>query len=316
MIYRADIKLMAFIASAMFWGSGFAADNSIYVDQAGDNSTISMTQDGSGNRIKGILLNGNAGGTTDPAKLVGNAQTVTINQVGANNVLALGVNSTQGGTVTGFSNIGVNLNYQVTGGGNTGFININNNGLGTASGDVVRITQDGGASATLNMTGSSNQLTVNTAGGAGNTFTGNINANSTVTTVNQTGGGGNQTTLNMTGDKGQVSVTSVGAANITNVTQSAFGTTGAQVLIDITGSGNTTNVTQSGLFDHYANIKLNPGSNDNNITLAQSGTAVQSASLDLTGSLNNISITQQGAVSNLVNMKVTGSSNTYNILQK
>lgn len=309
---------MAFIASAMFWGSGNAADNSIYIDQSGDNSTITMTQDGSGNRVKGILLNGTAGGTTDPAKLTGNAQTINIEQTGANNVLALGVTSTQGGTVTGYSNVGAYINYQVTGGNNTGYININNNGQGTASGNVVDIRQDGGASATLNMTGTSNQLNVNTAGGSGNIFVGTINADNTVTFVDQTGGGGNQTTLNMTGNKGQVSITSVGAANTTNVTQSAYGSTGAILLIDITGSGNQTNVTQSGNYDHYANIKLNGGSNDNIINLAQNGGAGTGhyASLDVTGSTNNIGITQQGTVSNLLNMKVSGNSNSYTILQK
>jgi len=296
-MYKKDIRLMAFVASAMFWGSGvWAADNSIYIEQAGDNSTITMTQDGSGNRVKGILLNGSAGGTTDPAKLTGNAQTINIGQVGSNNTLALGINSTQGGSVTGYSNIGVNLNYQVTGSNNTGYININNNGVGTSSGNVIGITQDGGATATLNMTGTSNQLTVNTAGGSGNIFTGTINADETVATVNQTGGGGNETTLNMTGNKGSISLTSVGASNITSVTQSAYGSTGAQVIIDITGSGNTTTVTQTDGFDHYANIK--------------------SATLELTGSTNTIGITQQGSVSNLINMKVSGNSNSYTILQK
>mgnify|MGYP003704846445 CR=1 FL=1 len=56
--------------------------------------------------------------TTDPAKLVGNYQTINIEQTGASNVLALGVNS----TVT--SGVGVNLNYQVSDGNNTGYINI------------------------------------------------------------------------------------------------------------------------------------------------------------------------------------------------
>jgi hypothetical protein len=318
-MYKKDIRLMAFVASAMFWGSGvWAADNSIYIEQAGDNSTITMTQDGSGNRVKGILLNGSAGGTTDPAKLTGNAQTINIGQVGSNNTLALGINSTQGGSVTGYSNIGVNLNYQVTGSNNTGYININNNGVGTSSGNVIGITQDGGATATLNMTGTSNQLTVNTAGGSGNIFTGTINADETVATVNQTGGGGNETTLNMTGNKGSISLTSVGASNITSVTQSAYGSTGAQVIIDITGSGNTTTVTQTDGFDHYANIKLNSGSNNNTITLAQSGGSGtgHSATLELTGSTNTIGITQQGSVSNLINMKVSGNSNSYTVLQK
>lgn len=296
---------------------GSAADNSIYLDQAGDNSTITVTQDGSGNKVKGILSNGTAGGTTDPAKLTGSAQTINIEQTGATNVLSLGIDSTQGGTVTGYANIGVNLNYQVSNGGNTGYININNNGLGTASGNVVSVIQSGGnANTTLNMTGTSNQLTVGTSGGANNSFTGTINADQTVTTVNQTGGGGNTTTVDMTGDKGQVSITTVGATNTTSVTQSAYGSTGAQAIIDITGSGNTTTVTQTGSYDHYANLTLVGSSN--NFTLSQTGGAGtgHSATAVITGSSNIVGITQQGSVSNLINMAVSGSNNSYTILQK
>ena len=32
-----------------------AADNSIYIDQAGDNAVISVTQDGAGNVVRGKL---------------------------------------------------------------------------------------------------------------------------------------------------------------------------------------------------------------------------------------------------------------------
>lgn len=313
-------KLLTILVLSAMTTMGYAADNSIYIDQAGDNSTITMTQDGSGNRVKGILLNGTAGGTTDPAKLVGNAQTINIEQTGSANVLALGVNTTQGGSVSGYSNIGVNLNYQVTGGNNTGYININNTGIGTASGNVVSIIQDGSATATLNMTGASNQLTVNTAGGANNIFTGTINADETVASINQTGGGGNETTVEMTGSKGQVSLTSVGSSNITSIVQSAYGTTGAQIILDITGSGNNTSVTQSGSYDHYANIKLNAGSNDNTITLAQSGGSGtgHSTTLELlAGSSNNtIGITQQGSVANLSNIRMSGNNNSLTVLQK
>jgi hypothetical protein len=314
---KSDIKLMAFVASALFWGSGQAADNSIYIQQTGDNSTITMTQDGSGNKVKGILLNGTAGGNTDPAKLSGNAQTINIEQTGATNVLALGVTSTQGGSVTGYSNIGVNLNYQVTDGGNTGYININNNGQGTAVGNVVSVIQSGGsATTTLNMTGTSNQLTVNTRGGANNTFTGNINADETVASVDQSGGGGNATTLDMTGNKGQVSITTVGATNTTNVTQSASGVTGARVIVNINGSGNNTDVTQTGLFDHYASLTVTGSSN--NIDVIQNGGAGNGHNTTMTvgGSSNTISVTQQGTVSNLTNLAVSGGNNTYTILQK
>ena len=310
-------KLLTILMLSGMTTLGMAADNSIYIDQSGDNSTITMTQDGSGNKVKGILSNGTAGGTTDPAKLVGNAQTINIEQTGATNVLALGVTSTQGGSVQGYANIGVNLNYVVSGGGNTGYININNNGLGTASGNVVGINQSGGgATTTLNMTGTSNSLSVIQSGGANNSFTGTINADETVATVSNTGGGGNSTTLDMTGNKGQVSVTTVGATNTTSVTQSAYGTTGAQVIIDITGSGNNTTVSQTGLYDHYANLNITGSSNT--ITLAQNGGAGtgHSATMEVIGSSNTISATQQGSVANLLNMKVTGSSNSYTILQK
>jgi hypothetical protein len=316
-MHKQDIKLMAFIASAIFWGSGYAADNSIYIDQTGDSSTITMTQDGAGNKVKGILLNGTAGGTTDPAKLSGNAQTINIEQTGATNVLALGITSTQGGIVQGYANIGVNLNYQVTDGGNTGYININNSGQGTAIGNVVNFVQSGGgATSTLNMTGTSNQLSVETSGGANNSFTGTINADQTIATVDQSGGGGNTTSLNMTGNKGQVSVTTVGATNTTNVTQSAFGVNGAQTIININGSGNSTDVTQTGLYDHYASLTVT--GSGNNIDVIQNGGAGtgHSTTMAVTGSTNTISVTQQGTVSNLTNLAVSGTGNTYTILQK
>lgn len=310
-------KLLTILVMSAMVSLGHAADNSIYIDQAGDNSTITVTQDGAGNRVKGILLNNTAGGTTDPAKLTGNAQTINIEQTGANNVLAVGVNSTQGGSVAGFANIGVNLNYQVSGGGNTGYININNNGQGTATGNVVGIVQSGGnATTTLNMTGISNSLSVTQSGGANNAFTGTINANETVTTISNTLGGGNQTTVNMTGDKGKVSVTTTGATNTTDITQSASGVTGAEVIVNANGSGNSVTVAQSGAFDHYANIGIT--GNSNTIGVTQSGGAGNGHNTTMTvnGSTNNISVTQQGTVSNLTNLAISGSNNSYTILQK
>ena len=50
----------------------YAVDNSIYIDQLGDNATVNISQDGAGNRVKGII-SGNPGQTTDPAKKIGRA---------------------------------------------------------------------------------------------------------------------------------------------------------------------------------------------------------------------------------------------------
>jgi hypothetical protein len=320
MTFRKDITLMAFIFSAIFWGSGYAADNSIYIDQAGDSSTINVTQDGAGNKVKGILLNGTAGATTDPAKLNGNAQTINIEQTGSGNTLAIGAVTTQGGTVTGYSNIGTNINYKVTGDSNIGYINMNNGGTGGATGNVVDIQQTGNTNnASLTMNGTSNQFTVGT-NGSSNILSATVNANQTVTSLTETGNA-NNTTLSMTGNKGQVSILTDGASNTTNVTQSASGTTGAQAIIDITGSSNNTAITQSGGFDHYASVKINStqsGSDSNTVTIAQSGggTGGHIAIVDLTGASNTIGITQSGSIDNLANIKVTGSSNNYTILQR
>ncbi len=75
-MFKTNIKVISLAVGLLVSGASIAADNSIYIDQAGNNSTITMTQDGAGNKVKGILLNGTAGGITDVAKLIGDAQTI------------------------------------------------------------------------------------------------------------------------------------------------------------------------------------------------------------------------------------------------
>jgi hypothetical protein len=290
----------------------WATDNSIYIDQAGDNSTITMTQDGAGNRVKGILTNGTAGANTDPSKLVGNNQTVTVNQAGPNNVLTLGANST-----VGTNGKGIDINYQVDVGGNIGFINSNNNGQGVSAGNLIDIIQLGGnAVATISMLGNTNSLTVRSSGGGGNSIDAIIDADNVTAVVDQTLGGSNDTTLNLTGNKGTVNITSTGAANITGVTQSGGGTNGNDVKIVLDGQGNQTTVSQAGVNDNVVDYKV-LGSN-NIASIVQSGglTIGQYAKVDITGSSNDVGITQQGSVDNAANIKITGSFNTYRILQK
>jgi hypothetical protein len=211
-----------------------------------------MTQDGAGNRVKGILTNGTAGASTDPAKLVGNNQTVTINQAGPNNILTLGANSTVGTTGKG-----IDINYQVDVGGNIGFINSNNNGQGVSASNLIDIIQLGGnAVATISMLGNTNSLTVRSSGGGGNSVVANIDADNVTAVVDQTLGGGNDTTLNLTGNKGTVNITSMGATNITNVTQSGGLSIGQYAKADISGSNNDIGITQQGSVDNVANIKI------------------------------------------------------------
>jgi hypothetical protein len=305
---RKLLTVMLLSVSAISW----ATDNSIYIDQAGDNSTVTMTQDGAGNRVKGILTNGTAGANTDPSKLVGNVQTITVNQAGPNNVLTLGANST-----VGTNGKGIDINYQVDVGGNIAFINSNNNGLGVSAGNLIDIIQLGGnAVATISMLGNTNSLTVRSSGGGGNSIDAIIDADNVTAVVDQTLGGSNDTTLNLTGNKGTVNITSTGAANITSVTQSGGGIVGNDVKIVLDGQGNQTTVSQAGVNDNTVDYKV-LGSN-NIASIVQSGglSIGQYAKADIAGSSNDVGITQQGSVDNAANIKITGSFNTYRILQK
>lgn len=307
---------LGMVVLALFVQNAWASDNSVYMDQAGDNSSITITQDGAGNRVRGILLNGNEGHNNDYSVLEGNHQTILIHQVGQNNILSMGLK-----TSVGANGQGINLTYIVTHGNNTGYINSNNAGAASSQGNTVTINQSGGSALTnLNLLGADNTLSVTSAGGANNEFRATINADQTTTTINQTGGGGNETTLNLTGDRAQININTLGANNITNLTQSASNITGAEVIIDIAGSGNNTTITQSSLFDHYAKLDLKAGSNDNTITINQSGGSNQGNKVILElqpGSSNNtLSITQQGTIDNLSNVKLSGNQNSVTILQK
>ena len=305
---RKLLTVMLLSISAISW----AVDNSIYIDQTGDNSTITMTQDGAGNKVKGILSNGTSGANTDPAKLVGNNQTITVNKAGPNNILTLGANST-----VGTNGKGIDINYQVDVGGNIGFINSNNNGQGVSASNLIDIIQLGGNAVTnVSMLGNTNSLTVRSSGGGGNSIIANIDADNVIAVVDQTLGGANDTTLNLTGSKGYVELTSTGAANLTNITQDGGATIGNSVKIVLDGSGNQTTVSQTGVSDNTVDYKV-LGSN-NIASIVQSGglSVGQYAKVDIAGSSNDIGITQQGSVDNVANIKITGSSSVYRILQK
>ena len=117
------LKIMV---AMIFSTSTLAADNSIYIDQSGDNSTIDITQTGAGNVIRGIQ--GVGTGNTTPAKIYGNNATIDIQQIGSTNTLNLGVNTS---TATGRA-YGIDLTYYVTGNSGVATINSNNAGTGTS----------------------------------------------------------------------------------------------------------------------------------------------------------------------------------------
>ena len=155
--------------------SAYAADNSIYIDQSGDDSTIDITQTGAGNVVRGIQGVGTS--NTTPAKIYGNSNDIDIRQIGATNTLNLGVNT----SVASGRAYGIDLTYYVTGNNATATINSNNSGTGTSGSNFIDVRQTGNsASINLNMLGSKNDFTAVTSGGSSNSITATINADETV----------------------------------------------------------------------------------------------------------------------------------------
>ena len=236
----------------------YGVDNSIYIDQAGDNAVVNITQDGAGNRVKGLDVNGQPGQTIDPAKIKGSNVAVTISQIGAGNILSMGIDTQ---TASGGANTSVT--YSVTGTNNIGVINLNNAGAsGGNQSSTVNITQtDGGNNVQLAMLGTGNSFTSTQAGG-GSSISTNINANNTTTLVNQSSSlGGDQTTLEMQGDKGNIDIKSQGSSNIIGITQNGGGANGHLAKVDMNGVGNNVTITQGGTIDTTVNLKSVGASN-------------------------------------------------------
>ena len=141
--------LAILLASGMVTTGAFA--NDVYVEQIGDNSTVSITQTGAGN-----LVNGNVGGlgsVDDAAIIKGDLNDVTISQIGASNTVKMIINNETNGTgATVVVSADGSNNNQTIGCGtalssscNAGTISSqitgnNNNTVQTLSGGVVKST--------------------------------------------------------------------------------------------------------------------------------------------------------------------------------
>jgi hypothetical protein len=251
-------KAIAAITLAFSMAFAGAADNSIYIDQAGDNTQVSVTQDGAGNTVRGIQGAGTS--NTTPAKIYGDGNQVTVSQIGTGNTLNFGIVTT---VAAGINNGNV-YSYTVTGNNSTATINSNSNGQGISASNRVAVNQTGNNSNTnISMLGSANQITATTSGGTYNSFVSKINGDNNTQTVTMSGGGSNTATLTQgddaastTNNKGTIGILSVGASNTFNVSQTGGGTNGHSAALDFNGSGNTVGITQQGTgADSIVNLK-------------------------------------------------------------
>jgi hypothetical protein len=190
------------IVTAVFAGA-VAQANDVYIDQIGDSTTISITQDGSSNRV-------GADGT--PSIIIGDANIVTIDQIGSSNTLDLVVNGTAVTTV-----VTTNGNY------NTQTINCGTYNSATCGSSIIKqevtgdnnnITQNLIADATqrseILVTGDYNTVTHATSGSGAHsgiiTVTGGIALDGNVISLTQGGTNAQQATITSTGNSNVITV--------------------------------------------------------------------------------------------------------------
>ena len=161
-------KVLTSLMMAGMLSSGAWA-NDVYVEQIGDNSSVSITQTGAGNMVNGNL--GGLGNSDDPALIRGDLNDVTINQLGSGNILSLILNNEANGTgatvvlsADGSSNTqNVSCGTALSSSCNAGIIRSeivgsNNNTVQTLSGGAIK--------STIAINGSWNNVT-HTASGIG-----------------------------------------------------------------------------------------------------------------------------------------------------
>jgi len=214
-------RMMALLSFLVMVNYANAAGNSVYVDQIGDGSTISMTQTGNTNSI---------GNATNKATFNGQNNIVTIDQIGNTNVA----------NVVVFGD-GVTINSLVTGDNNAVGISCGSGGSCSGSSLVNTITGDNNT-VTQNAEGFTlSTVTINTDNNTVNIQNDSSSVAGAKSTVLIDGGGGNEVAIKQTGVAGinghEADVNILGATNTVDIKQG--GGVDSKVISTITGSGNT-----------------------------------------------------------------------------
>jgi hypothetical protein len=284
-------KVLTILMLAVMPTLGYAVDNSIYIDQAGSNAVINITQDGGTNIVKGLTNS-----RTDAAMINADGTNIDIKQVGSGNTVSLGITATQG---AGGKSVDLNYSNQIVGSasradGSSAVININADGQTATSNIKVGAVQTGNNSRLgVDITGNDSSLSVKTSGDGdkvyakmrGDTNSANVSFSGTVgnnlANIDQGGTGLNTIGINASGADNTIGIIqSNGSGN--GVTIGGYTSGG------MSGDGNTIQVVQNGT-TNTANLGISGGSNTVNIN--QGGTS-QDASVKISGASNTINISQ------------------------
>ena len=230
--------LFAFVMSLVLVASAFATNsgnNSVYIDQTNaDNSTLTITQTGSGNAV------GDRASLLQPAFLIdGNNMVATLSQDGMNNSI---VGNFIGGDST--------MSITQTGSGNAFSLTQGNFGTNGGSMTVAKTGDNNTVSFTMGSTNNAGNYLYNlTITGNTNVVTSTMNSkfiennitisgNTNTFTTTQIGADG---TSNTPGHK--ITSTIIGNSNTVTIVQN--GTTTPNIItLNVTGNGTTTSITQ------------------------------------------------------------------------
>jgi trimeric autotransporter adhesin len=195
------MKRTILIVAMMLASLGVTA-NEVYVEQVGDSSTLTITQDGTGNKV------GDSGAGNE-AFVGGGSNTVTIDQIGSNNTLAMTVNGAAASVIV-----------DVTGSGNESTINCGTTQSAGCSSSTIKqviagddnvVTQNLGTGANhyseINITGDTNTVTHTSTNSGASTV--NITATGDLNTIGVTQSGltAKTVSVNTTGNSNTVSIT-------------------------------------------------------------------------------------------------------------
>jgi hypothetical protein len=176
-------KLLTGVAVLWLASIGGAGANEVYIEQVGNSSTVTITQDGADNRV-GTSLN--------PAYIGSGSNTVTIDQIGSNNTLDMVVNGA-----------GTDVTVSTTGSTNTQEINCGTAQSAGCSGSIIRQT----------IVGDNNTVTQNLGAGANHESKISITGDTNTVTHTSTATGTTLADITVTGDTNTVSVTQSGMLN-------------------------------------------------------------------------------------------------------
>lgn len=253
---KKQLFLLLLICSSLVW----AADNSTYIDQSGDYTSVLVQQDGAGNTVRGIT-----GTSRDtPAVMYGDSNYINIEQKGSGNTLGFAVQTKSASDTMSwtseYTKAEMTSNSYVatmTGNSNTILIDSNGDGKSTSYGNGVYLQQVGNSTnVSLILRGTTNGVSAGIFGNS-NTFNSAIEGSNNIQDVYIIGDS-NSLSLTQTGDGNGVIGGVGGFGNTLSLNQQDFGRT---VRLEVSGNSNSITISQAGTSDSPVNLRF-VGSNN------------------------------------------------------